>query len=284
MRIRQLGNGGAFHFKQTNTSFLIELENKKLVLFDCGRNVVDKLDALADADEFNYSDLKYVYVSHLDDDHIGSLKTLIYYMFFSVGKKIQVITNHKVATDLKIYLKDLDGFYENGNKIDEMLFNLIVLPVGVQVEIDSKTKIRSLKAEHHTACMGLALKDETGDIYLPGDSTAVFKDTNATSKPRVIFQDFSLWDNIGSQVHCCKERFMTEQLSSYFDNYNGLGDEIRSLYRDVKFCHTGLEFNDQWMTIEEAANIIDKTMMEIKAEFEEKFQKDKKVLLNKIKG
>lgn len=284
MRIRQLGNGGAFHFKQTNTSFLIELENKKLVLFDCGRNVVDKLDALADADEFNYSDLKYVYVSHLDDDHIGSLKTLIYYMFFSVGKKIQVITNHKVATDLKIYLKDLDGFYENGNKIDEMLFNLIVLPDGAQIEIDSKTKIRSLKAEHHTACMGLALKDETGDIYLPGDSTAVFKDADATTKPRVIFQDFSLWDNIGSQVHCCKERFMTEQLSSYFDNYNGLGDEIRSLYRDVKFCHTGLEFNDQWMTIEEAANIIDKTMMEIKAEFEEKFQKDKKVLLNKIKG
>ena len=283
MRIRQLGNGGAFHFKQINTSFLIELENKKLVLFDCGRNVIDKLDALADAEEFNYSDLKYVYVSHLDDDHIGSLKTLIYYMFFSAGKKIQVITNHKVATDLKIYLKDLDGFYENGNKINEILFNLIVLPDGAQIEIDSKTKIRSLNADHHTVCMGLALKDETGDIYLPGDSTAVFEDVNATTKPRVIFQDFSLWDNIGSQVHCCKERFMTERLSSYFDNYNGLGDEIRSLYRDVKFCHTGLEFNDQWLTIEEASSIVDKTMMGIKVEFEEKFQKDK-TILNRVKG
>lgn len=283
MRIRQLGNGGAFHFKQINTSFLIELENKKLVLFDCGRNVIDKLDALADAEEFNYSDLKYVYVSHLDDDHIGSLKTLIYYMFFSAGKKIQVITNHKVATDLKIYLKDLDGFYENGNKINEILFNLIVLPDGAQIEIDSKTKIRSLNADHHTVCMGLALKDETGDIYLPGDSTAVFEDVNATTKPRVIFQDFSLWDNIGSQVHCCKERFMTERLSSYFDNYNGLGDEIRSLYRDVKFCHTGLEFNDQWLTIEEASSIVDKTMMGIKVEFEEKFKKDK-TILNRVKG
>ena len=92
MRIRQLGNGGAFHFKQINTSFLISLDNYDdgdvdngtKLLFDCGRNVVDKLDELAEKEEFNYSNLKYVYISHMDDDHIGSLKSLIYYMFFMI--------------------------------------------------------------------------------------------------------------------------------------------------------------------------------------------------------
>ena len=283
MRIRQLGNGGAFHFKQTNTSFLIELENKKLLLFDCGRNVVDKLDSLADAKEFDYSDLKYVYISHMDDDHMGSLKTLIYYMFFSVGKKLQIITNHKVADVLSTYLKDLDGFYENGNKINEQLFNFIVLSNNAYMDIDGGAQIRSLDAAHHIDCMGLCLKDKTGDIYLPGDSTQIFQNVSATHKARVVFQDFSLWDNIGSQVHCCKSRFMDEKLAHYFYNYNSAGIEIRSLYRDVKFCHTGLEFNDQWLTIEEASNMEDSIMMGIKNEFEKKFEKDKTILLNKIK-
>lgn len=283
MRIRQLGNGGAFHFKQTNTSFLIELDNKKLLLFDCGRNVIDKLDLLSDAKEFNYSDLKYVYISHMDDDHMGSLKTLIYYMFFSVGKKLQIITNDKVANELSAYLKDLNGFYENGNKINEQLFNFIVLVNDAYMDIDGGAQIKSLKADHHVACMGLCLKDKTGDIYLPGDSTQVFQNVSATHKARVVFQDFSLWDNIGSQVHCCKSRFMDEKLVRYFDNYNSAGIEIRSLYRDVKFCHTGLEFNDKWMTIEEASNMEDPTMMEIKYSFEQKFEKDKDILLSKIK-
>lgn len=287
MRIRQLGNGGAFHFKQINTSFLISLDNYDdgdvdngtKLLFDCGRNVVDKLDELAEKEEFNYSNLKYVYISHMDDDHIGSLKSLIYYMFFSIGKKIIILSNPKVSESLKVYLKDLDGFFENFNKIDEMLFNFIEVPLNASIQIDNGVMISALEAKHSIPCAGLKLSSEDGTIYLPGDSMEVFINIEARNKPFVVFQDYSLWDNPGSQVHCCKAKFMKESLSSYFDDYNGIGNVVKSTYRSVKLCHTGLEFNDQWMTIEEASNMEDKIMLGLKKDFEAKFEKDKTILL-----
>ena len=290
MRIRQLGNGGAFHFKQTNTSFLISLneyddgdvDNGKLLLFDCGRNVVDKLDTLAEKEEFNYSNLKYVYISHMDDDHIGSLKSLIYYMFFNVGKKLIILSNPKVTVHLKVYLKDLDGFYENFNKIDEMLFNFIEVPLNASIQIDNGVMISALEAKHSIPCAGLKLSSKDGIIYLPGDSMEVFINIEATNKPFVVFQDYSLWNNPGSQVHCCKDKFMKESLSSYFEDYNGIGNAVKSSYRSVKLCHTGLEFNDQWMTIEEASNMEDKIMLGLKKDFEAKFEKDKTILLRVV--
>ena len=48
MKIKQLGNGGAFDYNQTNSSFLIELETNDYLLFDCGYNVFSKLRELGD--------------------------------------------------------------------------------------------------------------------------------------------------------------------------------------------------------------------------------------------
>ena len=46
MIVQQIGNGGAFDYNKTNSSFLINLSNEKFplyLLFDCGNNVFAKL-------------------------------------------------------------------------------------------------------------------------------------------------------------------------------------------------------------------------------------------------
>ena len=45
MRIKQLGNGGAFDTESTNSSFLID-SSGDYILFDCGYNVFYKLREL----------------------------------------------------------------------------------------------------------------------------------------------------------------------------------------------------------------------------------------------
>ena len=95
MKIKQIGNGGAFNYKETNSSFLIE-NNRKYLLFDCGHSVYQKLRELEEASEISLKDLKAVYISHFDDDHIGSLKTLIYYQYF-INNIIMDIINADVV-------------------------------------------------------------------------------------------------------------------------------------------------------------------------------------------
>ncbi len=277
MKILQLGNGGAFNFDQTNTSFLIKAENEDLILFDCGRNVIDKLLSAVVEDKIRLSDLKYVYISHMDDDHDGSLKSLIYYMYFIVGKKLQILMNTAIKDDLIERLKHMDGFYENGRKIHEMLY--IGVPVIGAIEIADGLKIKPFTSKHSVPCMGLALMDNTGSVYLTGDTVEVFNDIKACDLPYVIFQDYSSWNCIGKQVHCCTEHFMSEKLRDYFADYNGLGDKIDSMYKHVRTCHTGIvDFNEDWITIEEATKEIDPIMEKLKDLYEEKYGHDKKIL------
>ena len=78
IKYKQLGNGGAFDYGQCNSSFLIESNNEYL-LFDCGYSVFGELRK-QDADintTVDLAKLTTIYISHMDDDHMGSLKSLI---------------------------------------------------------------------------------------------------------------------------------------------------------------------------------------------------------------
>ena len=76
MIVQQLGNGGAFDYNKTNSSFLINLSNENYysyLLFDCGNNVFAKLRKMEI--EQNIKIIKYidhVFISHFNDDHDGS--------------------------------------------------------------------------------------------------------------------------------------------------------------------------------------------------------------------
>ena len=110
MRIKQLGNGGAFDTESTNSSFLIDIgtpKKRSLILFDCGYNVFAKLRELEKEDKDIIKDIEHIWISHLDDDHVGSLKSLIYYRYFIHGLTSAILKND-LEKSLIYFLSDIN--------------------------------------------------------------------------------------------------------------------------------------------------------------------------------
>ena len=78
-------------FGKENNSAYIEYGNKFL-LIDCGFTVFSQLKEKFD---FNKYDEINVIITHLHNDHAGTLSQFILYLYFIYNKKINVITNCK---------------------------------------------------------------------------------------------------------------------------------------------------------------------------------------------
>jgi ribonuclease BN (tRNA processing enzyme) len=86
MEIKFIGFGGAFDYQYGNSAALININNKTILL-DCGHSVYPALRAKNKIDAF-----EYVLITHLHDDHAGSLSTLIFHRHFSYSsQRIKII-------------------------------------------------------------------------------------------------------------------------------------------------------------------------------------------------
>ena len=73
MEIKFVGTGGAFEHTLTNSSAIVRLSEVNF-LIDCGHSVFPKLATLGLLESIDG-----VLITHLHDDHVGSLSTLILY-------------------------------------------------------------------------------------------------------------------------------------------------------------------------------------------------------------
>lgn len=78
-----LGSGGAFNTNLGNTSAYFEL-GKELFLIDCGEDVFSKL---INKGVLNKKSRVNIFITHLHSDHVGSLGTLIAYLYFKVFRQ-----------------------------------------------------------------------------------------------------------------------------------------------------------------------------------------------------
>ena len=249
IKIKQLGNGGAFDYKLTNSSFLIETKEESYFLFDCGHSVYAELRKQDEAKEIDLNKLKYIYISHMDDDHIGSLKTLIYYMFFILKKRVHIIAYGAVFKELKTYLSDIDGIVENEVKIKDSLFNMLEIPSAEYLVLDS-FNIKATFTNHFKPCFGLKFKLKDKSYFIISGDTKAYhglipelRDMNL----KFAFHDFSNWNCKSSQVHCCEE------------DYNSIYDASIRL-KIIKY-HNSEDFKTEWRTLNE---ITDSLYEEIK--------------------
>ena len=96
--VRQLGNGNAFAPELINTSFTLFDDT---ILVDCGYNVFQYLKCI---DKNNILDkLQHVFITHIHDDHIGSLMSLVYYNEFVRRKRLEI----RLPADVYEFLKPL---------------------------------------------------------------------------------------------------------------------------------------------------------------------------------
>lgn len=100
MKIQFVGTGGAFDVAQGNSAALISFQCQT-ILIDCGYAVYPKLQQLNLVES-----LDAVLITHLHDDHIGSLTTLIFHRYFLANRKTTILVpDKKMRTILDNFLK-----------------------------------------------------------------------------------------------------------------------------------------------------------------------------------
>jgi ribonuclease BN (tRNA processing enzyme) len=100
MKISFVGTGGGFDVSMVNSSAIINCGSTRF-LVDCGYNVFPKL-----VEQDLVKDIDAVLITHLHDDHVGSLSILIFYATLVVKRPHLVIVVPSAAfeTELRAFL------------------------------------------------------------------------------------------------------------------------------------------------------------------------------------
>ncbi len=109
-----LGSDSGFGDK--NNSSYIE-EKNKLILIDCGFTVFNEIKRKFDFNKFEKIE---IIITHLHNDHAGSLSQLILYLYFIYNKKITVVSK---CNNIKQYL-DITGTPPEAYELKDSLENL----------------------------------------------------------------------------------------------------------------------------------------------------------------
>jgi hypothetical protein len=265
MIIQQIGNGGAFDFESVNSSFLINigtLKKPSYILFDCGHSVFAELRGMEKDGTEIIKYIDYIYISHFDDDHDGSLKTLGYYRYFMLNLTTKLLVTPLVK-ELAKRLQGINSQIKFGEKIPADIFKFesnIIYQNGEERKI---YRYNCIKCSHHVDGYGLVLgelPDEVLEyrsmIYISGD-TKVNKYSNeiiqmmlenkqdieeieATEVGNnflkefkdsyIIFHDYSEWDAYDQQTHTCKQDF-----EKYYSKAIEGGIEINKYHNNKEF-------------------------------------------------
>lgn len=116
-------------FGDNNNSGYLELGNK-FVLIDCGFAVFNNIKKKFD---FSKYDEIYVVITHLHNDHAGSLSQFILYCWFILHKKVKVVTK---CVKMKEFL-DISGTVEEGYEIIDDAFGIEFIKTEHVAQLDS---------------------------------------------------------------------------------------------------------------------------------------------------
>jgi ribonuclease BN (tRNA processing enzyme) len=248
MRYIQLGNGGGLNPLATNSSFLVQVKEEEYLLFDCGFNVMQRLIELENEDKtFNIGMIKYVYISHIHDDHVGNLETLMFWNYFKNNISIKFLY---VNMDVLAYLQNkiFPKLY-NGGRIDSSSIigsTLDILHVQSEHGFNISSKFSNISLfglfkTFHGECQsnGLVIKNNNSKtaLVISGDTKAsvhleeeiLYKLKRCKSS--IIYHDYSNWDCPSKNTHACKTDFdweyseeFRDKLIKYHDNEDFITD------------------------------------------------------------
>ena len=178
MKLVFTGKGSAFTPELGNTSGFF-IKDDDLFVLDMGETVFEKLSRKLELSSFK--DI-HILITHLHSDHVGSLGTVISYMYCIYGKKIDI---YHPEENLRSLLS-LMG-------IDEKMYDF---------HKDKDTEIEGIKisfvATPHVedmACYGIIIGDRDESIYYSGDSKDIpnrVLDEFFEGKIRIIYQDTTM--------------------------------------------------------------------------------------------
>lgn len=150
-----LGCGAAFYPKLGNTNAYF-IQDKRIFFLDFGESAFEKVYSNLHPETFEEI---YVLISHLHADHVGSLASLISYMYFVQNKIINVIHPGKEIVGLLTLLGITPKAYRYMTSLPE--------DCGVAVQFVP------VKHANDMHCYGYTLSDSESRIYFSGDASDV---------------------------------------------------------------------------------------------------------------
>jgi len=241
MKIKQLGNGGGLDIDQTNSSFLIELATNDYLLFDCGYNIMSALVKLDEdpLDDFKLKYLNKVYISHVHDDHIGNLSTLIYHRYFKLGLITNIMAHNTVYDDLSFIIDNHNSELKSGVSI----YATMIETKNDKLSLGSKTNRYFIEAYHPGSnCYGLLVTQQgSKSLYISGDTKALTNIENMVSQIEpdadniIMYHDFSTWNAPTRNVHACESDISVEYSSDFSSKL-------------IKY-HSGEDFDSSWLDL-----------------------------------
>lgn len=126
-------------FGEKNNSSYIEIENK-LILIDCGFTVFQQVK-----NKFNFENYEsiHIIITHLHNDHAGSLSQLILYLWFIYHKKVNIFSK---CEHIKDYL-DITGTPPEAYELRESIDNLKFIKTTHTLYLDAYGFILKIKIE-----------------------------------------------------------------------------------------------------------------------------------------
>jgi len=203
--VKVIGAGGAFDFGFTNSSFVISTSKDK-ILFDCGYNVFEKLKK---DEEENLKDINCIIVSHDDDDHVGSVKSLLFYKYFILNQKnIRVFA----PAEMRSFFEKMNFVYNNYQLVPAEIVEFYDIE---DIDEHFDESFVSIEGLHHTKSYGILINDGTSSLLISGDTKAnpKFEEELRKFNPYdlsenvLILHDFSFWDEPSKQTHTCETDF-----------------------------------------------------------------------------
>lgn len=127
--LRFLGIDSGFGF-ENNSAYAVE--NNNLLLIDCGGTVFGKLLMMDQNNGFlKTKDRIDIIITHLHDDHVGSLSTLILYCKYVLNKKPVIYTKCQNINDRMRICGVSDDFYEVRDHSEKIEFVKTLHDVGL---------------------------------------------------------------------------------------------------------------------------------------------------------
>lgn len=155
MKLKFLGIGSAFNPTLGNTSAYF-IEGEDFYLLDCGESVFEKIWNLKELKE---SKNIYILITHFHCDHVGSLGSLLSYLYLKLNKVAYVIHPTKKIIDYLNIVGIKKEFYIYKKELPEF----------------SKIKNEEYEVYHvdDMLCFGYKLISEKKQIYYSGDAVKI---------------------------------------------------------------------------------------------------------------
>lgn len=172
MTLKFLGRGSAFNVKEGNTSAYIK-EDNTLLLIDCGSNIFERIikhNLLEDVENV------YVAITHRHPDHIGSLGDLIFYCYYKLGIKVNLLDTDSGIYDLLLLNGITDEKYERFcGDIDLLGLQIIsnyASHCGIYKDVYGYVSDKSYVFDCRVDlfdCYSFIIKSENKNIFYSGD-------------------------------------------------------------------------------------------------------------------